>query len=281
MLSNGVVDQEISPTEYDMTAVAVTKPALEIIDGHVTTTSLQIAEHFDKRHDTVLRAITRLECSPEFTDRNFAASDYTDSTGRKLPCYRITRDGFVFLAMGFTGKDAARWKEAYIDAFNQMEAALLAQAQPATITAAQQQHLKELVDLVVESGKQKSHAETWARLHRKFSVPRYQNLPAEQFDNACQYLRGKLDQQQLLLPKRALRLPRLRANFSRQERHSRKHSNDRAPLHPHHHRSASARHRRRLRTAGAAGPGPVAGIPAPHARPDSNGVPQRHRPAAA
>lgn len=63
----------------------------------------------------------------------------------------------------------------------------------ATITPAQQQHLKELVDLVVESGKQKSHAETWARLHRKFGIPRYTELPAVEFDAACQYLRGKLD----------------------------------------------------------------------------------------
>lgn len=40
---------------------------------------------------------------------------------RKLPCYQITRDGFAFLAMGFTGKRAAQFKEAYINAFNQME----------------------------------------------------------------------------------------------------------------------------------------------------------------
>ncbi|WP_249411562.1 Rha family transcriptional regulator [Marinomonas sp. A3A] len=35
--------------------------------------------------------------------------------------YRITRDGFVFLAMGFTGTKAAQFKEAYINALNQME----------------------------------------------------------------------------------------------------------------------------------------------------------------
>lgn len=69
-----------------------------------------------------------------------------------------------------------------------------APAQPTTITPAQQQHLKELVDLVVESGKQKSHAETWARLHRKFGVPRYTELPAAQFHSACLYLKSKIDQ---------------------------------------------------------------------------------------
>ena len=34
----------------------------------------------------------------------------------------MTKDGFCFLAMGFTGKEAAKWKEAFINAFNQMEA---------------------------------------------------------------------------------------------------------------------------------------------------------------
>ena len=107
-------------------------PTLAVVDGKPTTTSQQIAAHFNKRHDVVLRAIANLGCSPEFTARNFAASEYTDSTGRKLPAYRITRDGFVFLVMGFTGKDAARWKEAYIDAFNRMEAMLLEQQRAAT-----------------------------------------------------------------------------------------------------------------------------------------------------
>ena len=68
-----------------------------------------------------------MECSQNFTDSNFAVSEYTDSTGRKLPMYQITRDGFAFLAMGFTGKKAAAWKERFLEAFNAMEAALLRQ----------------------------------------------------------------------------------------------------------------------------------------------------------
>ncbi|EOS94821.1 hypothetical protein ETR_11658, partial [Erwinia tracheiphila PSU-1] len=51
-------------------------------------------------------------------------SEYTDATGCKLPCYNTTRDGFAFLAMGFTGRQAAAFKEAYITAFNRMEQAL-------------------------------------------------------------------------------------------------------------------------------------------------------------
>lgn len=41
--------------------------------------------------------------------------------GEKRPMYYLTRDGFTFLAMGFTGRVAAQFKEAYINAFNEME----------------------------------------------------------------------------------------------------------------------------------------------------------------
>ncbi|EFZ3133883.1 Rha family transcriptional regulator, partial [Shigella sonnei] len=65
-----------------------------------------------------------LDCSAKFTEHNFVSSEYTDSTGRKLPMYQITKNGFVFLVMGFTGKKAAAFKEAYIAEFDRMEAEL-------------------------------------------------------------------------------------------------------------------------------------------------------------
>lgn len=93
--------------------------------------SLDISNHFGKRHDDVLKAVRNLDCSPEFRRRNFAESSYTNSQNRKMPMSEITRDGFVFLCMGFTGQQAAVWKERYIDAFNQMEAALRGRSMPA------------------------------------------------------------------------------------------------------------------------------------------------------
>ncbi|NDI85062.1 Rha family transcriptional regulator [Undibacterium crateris] len=102
-------------------SAALATSIVSITNDRAVTSSNLIAEKFGKRHADVLRAISKLECSSEFTERNFALSEFYDSTGRKLPCYVIARDGFMFLAMGFTGKDAAKWKEAYIDAFNKME----------------------------------------------------------------------------------------------------------------------------------------------------------------
>lgn len=70
------------------------------------------------------------------------------------------------------------------------------QAQPDRITPAQAQHLRELVLLVVESGKQ-GHAETWSRLCRKMKVNKYELLHPSQFDAACEYLKGKMDDQSI------------------------------------------------------------------------------------
>jgi Rha family phage regulatory protein len=100
-------------------------------DQHATTTSLIVAEKFGKRHDTVLRAIRNLECSPEFHRRNFAEliahAEVGKGAQKPIPAYSITRDGFAFLAMGFTGKEAAAWKEKFIAAFNALEAQVLKQ----------------------------------------------------------------------------------------------------------------------------------------------------------
>ena len=115
-------------------------PTLAVVDGKPTTLSTDVARAFGKRHDDVLRSIRNLlpQLDAEHA-RNFAethvdveiagARNFAD-TSRKSPAYRLTRDGFTLLAMGFTGKKALQFKLAYIDAFNQMEAALQAQRTP-------------------------------------------------------------------------------------------------------------------------------------------------------
>lgn len=106
----------------------VVSPNLAIVDGRPVTSSLDVAEKFEKRHDAVLRSIRSLECSQKFIAHNFVEITYLDSRGRSQPMFQITRDGFSFLAMGFTGKAAAIWKERYIEAFNAMEKELLSRA---------------------------------------------------------------------------------------------------------------------------------------------------------
>jgi Rha family phage regulatory protein len=83
--------------------VKVGNLALEVVNGRVMVSSLQVAEHFGKRHDNILRDIKRLEIPEDFNLRNFAEIVYEDNRGRKQPMYLMTRDGFTLLVMGFTG----------------------------------------------------------------------------------------------------------------------------------------------------------------------------------
>lgn len=106
---------------------------LSVVDGKPTTTSLDIARHFGRPHDEVLRRIRNLLAQLTGEPlRNFAEGSYTlPVTGdQQHPMYRITRDGFTLLAMGFTGKKALQFKLAYIDAFNRMEAELTKPTRP-------------------------------------------------------------------------------------------------------------------------------------------------------
>lgn len=104
---------------------------VKIENSQVVTTSVKIAEIFGKSHAHVLRDIKALECSDSFRESNFGLSyiikQLPNNGSKQLPMYYITRDGFMFLVMGFTGKTAAKWKEAYIKAFNDMEAKIRAE----------------------------------------------------------------------------------------------------------------------------------------------------------
>ncbi len=104
------------------------RSAVAVKDGKVVTTSLKIAEVFGKQHKDVLKAIRNLECPEDFSQRNFALTSISvpqpNGGTREIPMYEITRDGFTLLVMGFTGDKAMEFKIAYIEAFNQMEAAL-------------------------------------------------------------------------------------------------------------------------------------------------------------
>lgn len=93
------------------------------VDSHDTArvNSLMVAEMFGKRHDKVLRDIRELDCSEEFRLSDFGESSYLNEQNKKQPCYDMTRDGFVFLVMGYRGKKAAQFKELYIKRFNEME----------------------------------------------------------------------------------------------------------------------------------------------------------------
>ena len=99
-------------------------PSVMLHNGRPATTSLEVAKIFGKRHDNVVRDIRSIidNCPKRFTALNFEASNYLDNTGRSLPMFIIFKDGFTLLVMGYTGPEAMRFKLAYIEAFNALEA---------------------------------------------------------------------------------------------------------------------------------------------------------------
>lgn len=88
------------------------------------TTSLQVAETFEKEHRNVLRDIEGL-LKNEQTQNYFYKGEYEHPQNKqKYPMYYMNRDGFTLLAMGFNGSKALDFKLKYIDAFNKMESQL-------------------------------------------------------------------------------------------------------------------------------------------------------------
>lgn len=91
--------------------------------GNSITTSLIVAEIFGKSHDKVMRDIKNMSCSNEFRTANFGEREY-DNRGKLYPMFEMTKDGFSFLALGYTGEKAAQFKENFINEFNKREAML-------------------------------------------------------------------------------------------------------------------------------------------------------------
>lgn len=96
--------------------------------GKDVTTSFIIAEKFGRNHADVLRDIRNLHCSNEFRVRNFAEmfniKQLPNGGSRDDLYYEISKDGFSFLVMGYTGEKAAEFKEKFINEFNKREALL-------------------------------------------------------------------------------------------------------------------------------------------------------------
>ena len=97
---------------------------VRINSNQVVTDSRSVAEHFEKRHDHVMRDIEAYKKDVPNFGEMFHETTMPDSYGRQQKAYLMNRDGFSLLVMGFTGAKALEWKLKYINAFNAMEKAL-------------------------------------------------------------------------------------------------------------------------------------------------------------
>lgn len=88
-------------------------------EERLVTTSLKVAEVFEKEHKNVLQSIENLMA--EKSAAKFFRETTYKNRGKEYPMYEMDRDGFSLLVMGFTGDKALQWKIKYIEAFNAME----------------------------------------------------------------------------------------------------------------------------------------------------------------
>ena len=164
-------------------------PSVSLHDGRPATTSREVAHYFRKRHDNVVRDIRSImdNCPEEFTALNFEVSNYLDQTGRSLPMYIIFRDGFTLLAMGYTGPEAMRFKLAYIEAFNRMEAELAKRNRPA-LPAAPRFDEAAMLELAAEIREaQQQYYRTFGRLCSRLismSIPVFTALESRVYKQA-------------------------------------------------------------------------------------------------
>lgn len=192
------------------------------------TTSLQVAEKFEKEHRNVLRDIESIRNSDVLNfEQMFIEGETPDSYGRARKTYFMNRDGFTLLAMGFTGSKAMKFKTEYIQAFNDMEQKLSSPSSMRLLLEAALEHENKLLAIdtrVVElednmrlSGSQeqeinakgkakvisslggyesnaykevskKVFSQFWGGFKRHFSIPRYGELPVKRYEEALIYI---------------------------------------------------------------------------------------------
>lgn len=139
-------------------------------DGNLVVSSRDVARDFGKEHYHVIEAIenkiknlTHENSGVRITDL-FINSEY-EHRGNTYKEYLLTRDGFSFIVMGFTGIKADKWKLKYIEAFNKMEQALKEKDKPLQIDS---KFLYQLAQQLEE--KEKKIAEQQKEIEHKTEV---------------------------------------------------------------------------------------------------------------
>lgn len=184
-----------------------TEQLVELQNGVATTTSLQVAEAFDKRHDAVLRDVKSQIKGIRSTDlwSEFFQEDTYTLRGREYPMYRMNKDGFTLLVMGYTGEKATEFKLRYIQAFNEMEQALKNQSSKLRLPQNNAEMLQVVQNVNEETNKRIDEVETTVdELKDRFGLPASQAKSLEQArkrhivtllggfeSNAYQHLSGK------------------------------------------------------------------------------------------
>lgn len=180
------------------TTVVDMRKFVEARDGKAFTTTHQVATAFGKLHNHVIAKVRSLECSDQFLTDNFSSVQF-EHRGNTYEAFEMTKDGFMFLVMGFTGKPAAAIKEGYIAAFNEIAKRLNLNAEAlvgdlvgAVIGSSGEVVLDRVIDqkaYAVPKSMQRSFRHTMkSRLRSRFNVQRTALIPADCLNDACNFV---------------------------------------------------------------------------------------------
>lgn len=182
------------------TQLNLSEPKVKIINNHLMVSSLDVAEHFSKRHDNVVRAIKSLDIPKDLRALNFEETsievEQPNGGYRKTLAYNMARDGFVLLVMGFTGKEAMQWKIRYIQAFNAMEAELFGKTEQlkldAPSTKTERKPLANLVNTLV-SVAPVSYRDAWHMVHARMGGKHADELTLAEVQTAIEFVQEQIN----------------------------------------------------------------------------------------
>ncbi|WP_304675759.1 Rha family transcriptional regulator [Neisseria polysaccharea] len=172
---------------------------VQIQNSQIVTTSEFVAQAFDKQHKHVLEKIEQIskEIKASFFEPNFRLKAKQVKTGfgyRETKSYELTKDGFMLLVMGFTGKQAMAIKIAYIEAFNAMSEAILDLnntvsdgIKPPKTTADDRTGLRQAVAALV-GRKGIDYSSAYSMIHQRFNVEAIEDIPAGKLPEAVAYV---------------------------------------------------------------------------------------------
>lgn len=202
-----------------MNAIALSPEQFIFAQGEeLKTSSLKVAERFGKRHDNVIRDIDKIlpQVSDIFGKLNFEETEYEQKNNLglmvKYRSFNLTKDGFMFLVMSFTGKEAAAIKEWYINAFNLMYNKLFPKTQyglkqlppsPYISESEAAQFMKSVKAHCKFSGEK--YGAVYEKVYGYYGITSYKNIPTGKLEEAARLCGMKL--LKLVKPKIPEQLP--------------------------------------------------------------------------
>lgn len=201
-----------------------TAPTITVCNGLATVLTTNISEVFEKNHRHVLRDVEDIiQRTPEDRRGNFIPVELErpSNLGKgivKYKAYALTKAGFTFLAMGFTGEKADKFKWAYIDEFDRMEKALSGEGGPDYIDEAQQREIQRAVGRRA-AGIGKNFSLIYGALKDRFDIPRYTCLQKRDFEAALDFIqKAPIMSREQWLQKEESERKRIEATTYRDER---------------------------------------------------------------